>query len=213
MQEAKPVEGQTTETESQPVEQTTEATETQPVVQEEVTERTVPISVLQEERRRRQEAQRKVAELTGNQKLSQYDPTDTETVMQHPIVQDLLIKQAKTELTDYARDLLENHKDLPEVIKKAILKNARGFVKETTTDIETAKLDLQDYVEDLVQGLKAESTTTPPAAPKTINVASTNVSKTEVPGVKPVQVQKILNKPLDEWTEEEAAIVDKFANQ
>lgn len=213
MQEAQTVEGETTEADSQPVEQTTEVPEPQQTATEEATERMVPLSVVQKERKLRQETQRKLAELTGNQKLSQYDPTDTEAVMQHPLVQELLIKQAKTELTDHARELLSEFKNIPEVVKKAILKNARGFVNEATTDIETAKLDLQDYIAEIAQELEAESTKTPPVAPKNINVASTNVSKTEVPGVKPAQIQKILNKPIDEWTDEEASVVDKYANQ
>lgn len=211
MQETQPVEGETTETDSQPVEKNSEASE-QPVetqtVKEEAQERMVPLSVVQKERRQRQELQRKVAELEGRDKLNQYDPTDTEQVLQHPMVQELLIKQAKQELTEFAREELAKYPNIPEAVKKAILSNARGFVNEGTTDVETAKLDLQDYLENLVE---SEVSSTTPPAPKSFKVATTNVSKNDTPGVRPAEIDKILAKPIDTWTDQEADIVEKYS--
>ncbi len=199
--------------ESQPAEQTPEVTpqegETGQPAQTasmEAQERMVPLSVVQKERKQRQELQRRLAELEGNRKLSQFDPADLEQVMGHPFVQDLLIKQAKQELTDYARTVLEEYPNLHPVLKKAILKNVRGFVQEATTDVESAKSDLQDYIESIAQEADASSGT---STPKNFQVAATNQSKI-VPGTRPAEVQKILAKPLDEWTEQEAKVVEDY---
>lgn len=190
----------------QPEETTPE--EAQVPVAQEAQERTVPISVVQKERKQRQELQRRVAELEGSQKLNQYDPNDMEAILSHPFVQELQVKQAKQELTDFARTTLDEFPTLSSVVKKAILKNARGFVNETTTDVETAKLDLRAYIEDIVEESEAETPTAP--APKTFPIATTNVSKTDVPGARPADIQKILEKPIDEWTDAETAIVDSY---
>ena len=203
--QAEPVAEVTTPT-PQVEEQPQEETKVEEVAQEAV-ERQVPISVLQKERKQRQEFQRKLAEIEGSQKLSQYDQADMETVMAHPYVQELLIKQAKQELTDYARQTLEEFPTLNPAVKKAILKNARGFVNETTTDVETAKLDLREYIEGILEG-EAE---TQPTTPKTFPVAATNVAKTDVPGVRPAEIQKILEKPVDEWTEKETDAIDEYS--
>ena len=195
-----PVE-ETTEQVSQPEEQTTEETETF-----EVPEKTVPYTRFSEVDKKFKEAQRELAEVRGSQKLSKYDPEDTEAVLQHPLVQEMMIKQAKQELTDYAREVLDSHPTLHPAVKKAILGNARGFVNESTTDIETAKLDLQDYIDSITE----EAETQKPTPPKSFQIASTNVSKSDTPGARPVDVSRILAKPVDEWTEVEAKVVDDY---
>ena len=197
-------------------ETTTEApqaeTETQEAkvetVAQEAAERMVPISVVQKERKQRQELQRKLAEIEGSQKLNSYDPNDLDAILSHPYVQELQIKQAKQELTDYTRTVLDEFPTLHPAVKKAILKNARGFVNETTTDVEVAKLDLRQYIEEIVE--ETNEAETQPTTPKTFPVAATNVVKTDVPGVRPADIQKILDKPIDEWTDEEALVVDRF---
>lgn len=195
----------TTEQVPQPEEQTSEEkTET---ASEEAQERMVPISVVQKERKQRQDLQRKVAELEGKQNLNQYDPNDLEAVMQNPFVQELLLKDAKRELTDFARETLDNYPNLHSQVKKAILSNARGFVNERTTDVESAKLDLMDYIESIAEEAQTQTTT----PPKTFKVATTNISTTDAPGARPAEIQKILAKPLDRWTDEEASVVEKFS--
>lgn len=196
-----PVE-ETTEQVPQPEEQTTETEEV-----EAPQERTVPLKALEAERKRRQEFQRKLAEVEGNQKLNGYDPEDLSAVMQHPFVQEMLIKQAKQELTDYARTTLDLYPGLHPAVKKAILGNARGFVNESTTDVETAKLDLAEYIESIAE----EAETQNPSIPKSIKVAATNVSKTDIQGMRPAEIQKILDKPLDSWTDEEATAVEQYS--
>lgn len=189
-------------TQEEPVEQT---------AKQEAVERMVPLTVVQKERKQRQELQRKVAELENKQKMSGYDPADMETIMATPFVQELLVKQAKQELTDYARELLDtNYPNIHPIVKKAILKNARGFVNEATTDVETAKLDLQSYVEEIAEDPDSQVKPEQPA-PKQFKVAQTNVSQTSTPGVRPADIQKILNKPIDEWTEDETAKVELYA--
>lgn len=197
--EEAPVE-ETTEQVPQPEEQTTVAPQI-----EEVTEKTVPYSRFSEVNKKFKETQRRLAEVEGSQRLSQYDPNDTEAVLQHPLVQEMMIKQAKTELTDYARETLDNYPGLHPAVKKAILSNARGFVNENTTDVETAKLDLQDYIESIAEEAQAQPTT-----PKNIPVASTNISKSDTPGIKPADVQNILDKPIDTWTDEEAETIETY---
>ena len=191
---------QTTEEVSQPQEQTTEETETV------VPERTIPYGRFSEVNNKLKEAQRKLAEVEGSQKLSQYDPNDLEAVMGHPFVQEILIKQAKQELTDYARTTLESYPNLHPAVKKAILSNARGFVNETTTSVDQAKLDLQDFIDGLAE--EADTATTP--TPKAIKVATTNVSKTDVQGVRPAEIEKILDKPPLEWTDKDYEVVEEF---
>lgn len=194
------VETETTEQDSQPAEQTTEADV------EEIQERTVPISVVQKERKQRQEAQRRLAELERQSQLGQYDPSDLEGVLSHPVVQELMLKQAKQELTDFAREVTEQYPNMHPQVKKAILSNARGFVNESTTDIEQAKIDLVDYIESIVEEA-ADTQTTPDR--KTIQVAKTNVS-TVAPSATPAEVLRILNKPVDEWTEKESDQIDAY---
>ena len=186
------------------VPQPEEQTAVEPQI-EEVTEKTVPYSRFSEVNKKFKETQRRLAEVEGSQKLSQYDLNDTEQVLQHPLVQEMMIKQAKTELTDYARETLEQYPNLHPAVKKAILGNARGFVNENTTDVETAKLDLQDYIESIAEEAQAQ-----PTPPKNFQVASTNVSKSDTPGVRPADIQKILEKPIDTWTDEEANVVENY---
>jgi hypothetical protein len=197
-----------TEQSPQPAESIPETPEV-PEIPTQPTERTVPLSALAEERKKRQEAQRELAKLrTGNQ-MSQFDPSDLEQVMQNPFVQELILKDAKRELTDYTRDLLDqqSYSTVPEIVKKAILKNVRGFVNENTSDVETAKVDILEYVE----ALAAE--TQPQPVQKGFPVATTNLPSTETSTVNSNEVNKILNKPIDEWTDEEAAAVGDHAKK
>lgn len=196
---------ETTVQEPQPEKETTEDS-----VAQEAQERMVPISVVQKERKQRQELQRKLAEVEGNQRLQQYDPNDMDNVLAHPFVQELLLKEAKRELTDFARDTLDQYSDIHPAVKKAILANARGFVNENTSDIETAKLDLLDYIESIAEEAQTQSLTQSPTQSKGFQVASTNVSKTSIPGARPADISRILEKPVDKWTPEEIQLVEDY---
>lgn len=191
-----------------PVEETTapdaQVNETTEQKVEAPVEKTIPYSRFAEVNKGYREAQRKLAELESKSKLSQFDPNDMEAIMAHPYVQEMAIKLAKTELTNFASDLLAQHPEIPEAVVKAIKTNVRGFVKESTTDVEAAKIDIQEYIEGLLEGVKP----TQPAQ-KVIPVASTT-PKESPSGATPMEVQAILETPLDEWTEEQIKTVDNY---
>lgn len=173
-------------------------------------EKTIPYGRFAEMNKKYRDAQRQLAELQRQSQLSQYQPEDAEAVMAHPMFQELALKVAKQELTDYAREVMDQYPSLNPVVKKAVLKNVRGFVNETTSDIEEAKLDIVDYIESIAEEA-AESTPQKPAQ-KTFPVAQTNVSQA-APSARPADIARILQKPVDEWTEEDAQIVDDYQNR
>lgn len=207
MDDVKPIEQpQAEQTAEQPsvAEQTTETPEVSPEVSPEVTtqQRMVPLTEVQEERRKRQELQRKLAELEGTLRQSEYPEDD---IMAHPYVQKLMQNEAKRELTDYARDTLEQFPSIPPAVKKAVLKNVRGFVNEDTSDVETAKIDILEYIEEIA----AENQQQTESAPKGFPVAATNTPTSE-PSIRPADIQEILSKPVDTWTAEEVELVSSY---
>ena len=191
-------EPETAQPESPQVEQTAEV----PSPEAPVVGNMVPRESVIKERHQRQELQRKLAEYEQKSKLSQYTEDDMGQVMNHPFVQELLIKQAKYELTDFAKGELDEHPEIPEPVKKAILANVRGFVKETTTDVESAKLDIQEYIGSLIEQL-------PQPVPKAFPVANTKAQEA-VGGANPMDIQQILEKPIDEWSPDEAKLVKTY---
>jgi hypothetical protein len=217
--EAGKVEPETTTQESQPEDQTAGAgtTVTEAPVREVVSEtgtpqaplaKTIPIERFSQVNRKYKELQRELAELRSRSQLAQYDPNDYEATMSSPIVQELLIKVAKQELTDYAREILETqYPNFDPRLKKAILSNVRGFVKEATTDIESAKIDILEYIEEVAEE-KAEEGQSPQG--KTFPVAATNAGETALTA-RPADVQKILAKPVDSWTDDEVKLVEEYS--
>jgi len=175
-----------------------------------VAEKTVPYQRFQEVNKNYKEAQRKLAEVEGNQKLQQYDPEDMDAVLSNPFVQELLLKDAKRELADFARDELDKHPNFHPQLKKAILSNARGFVNESTTDVESAKLDLLEYIEGIAEEEAGTQTPTTTLTNKSFPIASTNISKTDVPGARPADIAKLMLKPMEEWTPEEGKAFDDY---
>lgn len=205
-----PVETETTQPEPQQAKETVvepkaPATPQAQPVPEMPADRSVPYKRFSEVNSKYKEAQRKLAELERTQQYGQYDPNDLNTILSHPVVQELMIKQAKSELTDYTKELLEQYPSVHPQVKKAILSNVRGFVKENTSDVESAKLDIADYIESIIQ----EQASTQPEKPKNFPVASTN-APTATKGVKPAEVEKILSKAVDSWTDEEAKMVEDY---
>lgn len=196
--DATSVESETTTPPSQVGNETAEPT-VPPMTQE----KTVPYSRFSEVNKGFREAQRKLAEYESKSKLSQYDPNDMEAVMAHPYVQELLIKQAKSELTSYAKDKLDSNPAIPEAVKKAILANVRGFVKESTTDVDSAKIDIDEYIDSITEA------PVPGMNPKVIPVAPTTAQES-ASGTTPMEVQEILETPVDEWTDEQAKVVANY---
>lgn len=157
---------------------------------------------LKAEREARRNERREIAKKSQ----VQGNPEDYEQWMNHPMSRELLVKVARQELTDYAREVLSDSKyqALPEIVKKAILSNVRGFVNEDTTDVETAKVDILDYVDNLLEQTEAAPTSKnfPVAAPN----GGSNVGKTGTPA----QIAEIINKPMDEISDDEAQILEAY---
>lgn len=204
-------ESETAEQPSQPAEQTTDTPVVSPDVETQSQERTVPLNVLREERKKRQELQRQLAQRESESRLKQYDGEDINDILQHPMVQELILKDAKRELTDFARDTLDQYPNINPQLKKAILKNARGFVNENTSDLELAKVDLTEYIEEIAQEIEEQEQTETPS--KGFKVASTNVPSSQNTDVKPEQIQKILDKPVDTWSEDETSAVEAYSKR
>ena len=208
-EEALPQAEETAEQESQPDEQI-QNTEATPSVETPPQPKGDLNVALRKEREAVRELKRQIAERDSTERLNQYDPQDLDSILQHPYVQDLIIKQAKQELTDHAREVLEQYPTLHPQVKKAILRNARGFVNEQTTDVETAKLDLQDYIDEITAEEAVAQPTPAVEPPKGFKVANTNVPSSEPSGVKLAEIQGILDKPIDTWTDEESAAVEEY---
>lgn len=168
-------------------------------------EKMIPYTRFQQVNKSWREAQRELAEMKSKQQIAKYDPNDMESVMGHPFVQDLMLKQAKQELTSYARDLIGNYPSIPKSVQKAVLANVRGFVKESTQDVETAKLDLQEYIESIIEEFAPQD---PP--PANFPVAGTNATTGAKSGATPEKIQKILNKAPEEWTDDDMKVIEEY---
>lgn len=165
---------------------------------------------LQQERERRKTYERDLAAYKSKEQQGKYDPEDYSQWMSHPYSQELLVKVAKQELTDFARETLadERYSSLNSQVKKAILANVRGFVKEATTDVESAKIDLIDYIEEILQDTEAENPVQP-VAPQPFQVAAPNAGVSESETT-PAEINSILEKsPLD-WTDEETNTLEAY---
>lgn len=171
---------------------------------EEQPEKMVPLSALHAERSMRKELARKMAEYEARmQNIPQSEDGMTwEQVMAHPQVQQMILEKAERDLKDFAREELDKRPGIPDGLRKAILHNPRGWVQPTTTDIENAKLDLLDAIDALDAGQL------PASVGKSFPVAPTNAPASKTAG-NSAEVQKILAKPPEDWTDEEAQIVDE----
>lgn len=154
---------------------------------------------LREERRR--SAQR------GSRTSQGYDLNELdENVLNHPFTQDLLLKTAEFEIKEGVKDILDQYPNLPKYVQKAIIKNPRGFVQPTTTDVQNALLDIQDYIEDIYPEFAQTQTTSP--SPKNVPIMGNNRVLNE--SSRDMDIQQILKIPPEEWTPEQAQIVDRF---
>lgn len=170
-------------------------------------EPTVPRSALLAERRKWQKRLREREGQSGqDRQVPQYNPDDPNAQSQY--VQSLESQVAESQLKDKARDLLKDYPELPKHIKQAILRNPLGFCKSGTKTVNAGVLDIQDYVEEIVEGLEDVSGSQP--TPKTVQVAGSNTPATSQPGATPADVQKILNKPVFEWTDAEVKLVSDY---
>lgn len=192
--------------------QGSEPTTTPPVESKETTptpdkpgteeERTVPLSVLIEERRKNRERIRALQQgrSTRGQSTDTSSQTAGSTIDQNYVAQ-LQTRVAISELQDFARQKVKDYPDLPKYLKRAIINNPRGFIKTTTSNVEAGKLDIEDYLEDEQARYEDEQLkANPPQPKKTVQVAGNNKPDAIQPGKTPADIQKILETPVDEWT-------------
>ena len=211
-EDAQPQAEETAAQDSQPDEQSTEApadnSEGDQNPAEETQNHKGDLTVaLREERRQRRELQKKIADLESKNARSQVDPDDYDSWAANPLSQDLMLKVAKQELTDFAREELEKYPTLNPTIKKAILKNVRGFVNEKTTDVEVAKVDIVEFIEDVIDEQGTPETQLPK---KGFTVAKTNTTTSDSNPANSAEVQKILDKDVMDWSDEEEKIVADY---
>lgn len=160
------------------------------------------------EREARKKAQRSTADFRGSRNLEGYDAQDLEQVMQHPFVQDLLLKQAENELRVGAQDILEQYPQVPKSIASAIIKNPRGYVQPGTTDVQNALLDIQDYLEGIAGEFETPADGQNPQ-PKTVPIMGNNQQLGSQDSLE-VQIQEIMKIPPEAWTKEQEKAVDEY---
>jgi len=187
-------------------------TATEPTVdgeaKKQVADKMVPYQALKEARAKERKAMRELAKYQNQSQFGQYDPEELGSVRNHPYVQQLEIKQAEAELKRGTEEVFENYPNIPAHIRKAILRNPRGFVSPTTTDVSQALSDIESYLESLNEELADASPAPAPEAPKAFPVAGMNApAATTGPNI-PAEVQRILSKPMDEWTEADNKVID-----
>lgn len=162
-------------------------------------------AALRQERDLRKQLQRKIAELEGASKVQGYEGQDLDTILQHPFVQDLLLKQAEGELRDGAKEILAQYPQLPKPIVNAILKNPRGYVSPKTQDVQNALLDIADYVESIYSEYEPQA---PPQQFKDVKVVGNNKSLTAK--TSDAEIEKLLSIPVEEWTPEQTKMVSEY---
>lgn len=196
---------QASQPENQTVQGQAENVEVATAQEVQTNDRTVPYERFASVNNKFREVERKYNELQRERALAGYDPNDWEQVMQHPFVQELMVKDAERELSDYAREVMDEYPNIHPQVKKAILRNVRGFAKTSTTDVETAKMDLMEYIESIIEG-----ETNPQTPVKPFPVAQTNVSATEPSKARPAQIAAIMAKPVDEMSDDEVRLISDY---
>ena len=134
----------------------------------------------------------------GRTNKSSVQPTPPST--QEAYIKQLETKVAMGELKSGAKKILKDY-DVPESLKRAILRNPRGYIKPNTQDVENGLLDIEDYIESEME-LLSESQTSQTPPKKDVHVAGTNTPDTNI-GATPAEIQAIMDKPVREWSPED----------
>lgn len=159
---------------------------------------------LKQEREQRKTLQREMVKERGSKALDGYPQDNLEAVMAHPFVQDLLLKQAESELQEGAKEILSQYPQIPKPIANAIIKNPRGYVNAGTNDVQTALLDIADYV-DSISGEFVNAT----PQPKTVPIAGNNAAIGGSP--QDAEVKDIVeNIPPEDWTPEQEKVIKDY---
>lgn len=153
---------------------------------------------LRQEREQRRALQRQIAEMRGQQQQPAQNPEELGELLNHPVVQSLLERQATYELKEGVGDLLSEFPNTPKYIADQIRRNPRGFVKPTTTDVQNALLDIRDYLEELSEG---ESNAESGPQPKAVPIVGNN--QVGSAPTQDVNIQELLKKAPEELTSDE----------
>jgi len=131
-------------------------------------------------------------------------------VYNHPAYQELALKNAEYELREGAKDILDQYPQIPQYVRKAILKNPRGYVNQGTADVSNALLDIQDYVDEIALDFEGTGATgEAPQKPKNVPIVGNNqqLGNQDKLELEIAEIQKI---PLEEWTPEQEKRVNEF---
>ncbi len=134
-------------------------------------------------------------------------PEGLDEIRSHPYVQELEMKQSESQLRRGAEEIMGNYPSLPKQVSKAILRNPRGYVKPDTQDVETGLLDIEEYIQEVMADL--ESVTPNGAGLKQVPVAGTNQPAANSSAT-PAEIQALLKKPVTDWTEAEAKLMEDY---
>lgn len=167
-------------------------------------ERMVPYSALKEAR----EEIRKIKRDMARNSEPALPGADDQQIMEHPFVQSLLGKVADFELNQGVKDILERYPDLPKDVAKAIQRNPRGFVQLDTTDVPTGILDIEEYVQGIMESIQNAAAI--PPQPTNVPVVNNNSSDTAKSKID-TEVAEIMKIPSEDWTPEQYAAVKKYS--
>lgn len=169
-------------------------------------EQTIPYGRFREVNEALKEARRELAQLRGQEAYRGYSEEDLEQIFAHPFVQQLLLEQAENQLRRGAEEILSRYPNIPKPIAKAIIRNPRGYVNPATTDVESALLDIDDYVASIAEEFGEGGT----SEPKPFPVAGTNVSAVPEEETTPAEIAALMKKPPEEWTDEELRLAEEW---
>ncbi|MDP4272549.1 MAG: hypothetical protein Q8909_20870 [Bacteroidota bacterium] len=161
---------------------------------------------MEHEREARKKLQREAAE-RGTDNQGNQPTADPQDIWSNPEVQKLLIKQAESELKEGAKDLLDQYPNVPGNVKKAILKNPRGFINPNTTTVPLALIDIQDYLEEVDAELAGEATQAPTV--RDVKVLGNN-GPAKAADPDEVLASEAMKTPPEEWTTEQEAAVERL---
>lgn len=169
----------------------------------EPTERMVPYQALRDARDQLRNAKRELAGMRGRQATAGLDPDDLEAIKNHPYVQQLEQQSAVAQLRQGAEEILSRYPQLPQHLARAILRNPRALIGPETASVPEALVDIDEYVQEIVDELGADTA----ATPKQVQVAGTNSPAGIQQGTSPAELDAILKKPVSEWTDEDEKLL------
>lgn len=159
---------------------------------------------LKQERERLREIRR--SGMNGNrQSISNSEVP--EDVMNHPVFQEMLVKQAESELKQGVTEMLTRYPNLPKNVAQALIRNPRGFVQPTTADVQNALVDIEEYIEDIYGEFTPQTPSPTPPSIKVMGGNQLNQSGSDV------EIQALLKKPPESLTDAEMKILTDYAKR